>query len=73
MALLKEVERSEKRDSLIQFKNQARAAIDVLIGIKSNILALKTVVTNDTDNFDATDVTDVQTIVDYINTEIGKI
>jgi hypothetical protein len=73
MAILKEAERNEKSASLKALRTQALNSIAILKQVKINISNLKTVVTNDTTNFDANDVTDVQSIIDEITTEIATI
>lgn len=73
MATLKDAERVEAGQALKTMNTQATNAINQLKGLKTNLLALRTKVTNDTVNFTADDITEINTIMTNLNTEIGKI
>lgn len=73
MAILKDAERVEAGQALKTMNTQATNAINQLKGLKTNLLALRTKVTNDTVNFTADDITEINTIMTNLNTEIGKI
>jgi len=73
MAITKEALRVRTGQSLTDFQNQAQGAINVLNGIKTNLLSLRTVVTNDTANFTADDVTEINTILTNLATQIQAI
>lgn len=73
MAITKEALRVKTGQSLTDMQNQATSAINVLKGIKANLLALKTSVQADTTNFVADDATEVNSIITNLATEIQKI
>ena len=77
MALLKDAERKMTADSLKQYKNSATGAIDRLKAIKTQLNELKASVNADVvgtaDYYTAADVTDIQSVISWMNTEIGNI
>jgi len=73
MAIIKDATRVEAGQALTTMNTQAVNAINQLKGLKTNLLALRTKVTNDTVNFTADDITEINTIMTNLNTEIGKI
>jgi len=73
MAIKKEYKRVESGRSLTAMESQANSAINTLKAIKVNVVALKTQITNDTDNYGAEDIADVQSVIDTILTGIAGI
>ena len=73
MALLKVAEVNEKAASLKNISIAGTNAVNVLISLKAQILALRDVVTNDTDNYTQEDIDDVNQIIDSLNSAIQGI
>jgi hypothetical protein len=73
MALLKDAERREKSESLKSFRRDMKNHVNVLKSIKAGLNDLETTVTNDTVNYGATDVTDVQAALSELATQIASI
>ena len=73
MAILKDAERMETGQALKTMNTQAINAINQLKGLKTNLIALKTKVINDTTNFTADDVAEINAAMTSLNAEIEKI
>lgn len=70
MAITKDALRAKTGQSLTDFNNQAISAIATLSGVKTNLLNLKTTLTNDTSNFTADDVAEVNSIISGLASKI---
>ena len=73
MTILDEAKRIKTGESLSQFKTQAINVVNQIKGIKANLTNLKTQLQSDTKLYESADVAEIDTIMDFINTEIGKI
>jgi hypothetical protein len=77
MGLLKDDVRTKAGASLTTLKANATNAINRVIAIKSNVTSLKTTVDADVagagEYYTSADSTDIQSVLDYIETEVGKI
>ena len=62
MSITTEAKRVKTGDSLTSFQNQAISAVNQLSGIKTNLLNLKTQITEDAD-YATEDVNEVQAII----------
>jgi len=77
MALLREEERRNTAESLKQHRTRAIDTINILKSIKTDLNQLKADISADVNGtalyYESADITDVQSIIDEINTEIGTV
>jgi hypothetical protein len=73
MALLKEAIRNTMSASLAQAETQGINAINILKALKTQLPIMKTTVTNDSSNFNAADIADVQIVIDSLLAGIAGI